>query len=74
MSLIPYVMFAIQEVPQSSTGFLPFELRFGWQPRGILNIARETWEEQTTLGKNVVDHVIQMQECIDKVNQLCRNI
>lgn len=68
--LLPYLMFAIREVPQSSTGFSPFELLYGRQPRGILDIARETWEEQNSTGKNVIDHVIQMQDRIDRITPI----
>ncbi|KAL0163484.1 hypothetical protein M9458_042880 [Cirrhinus mrigala] len=30
----------------ASTGFTPFELLFGRQPRGLLDVAREAWERQ----------------------------
>uniref|UniRef100_A0A8C5Q1T7 Gypsy retrotransposon integrase-like protein 1 n=1 Tax=Leptobrachium leishanense TaxID=445787 RepID=A0A8C5Q1T7_9ANUR len=44
--LLPYLLFAIREIPQSSTRFSPFELLYGRHPRGLLDILRETWEEQ----------------------------
>ena len=47
--LLPYLMFAIREVPQSSTGFSPFELLYGRHPQGLLDIARETWESVMVL-------------------------
>lgn len=60
--LLPYLMFAVREVPQSSTGFSLFELLYGRQTRGILDMAKETWEaiceekcgqlHHTTTGKN----------------------
>lgn len=68
--LLPYLMFAIREVPQSSTGFSPFELLYGRQPRGILDIAKETWEEQKSKGKNVVEYVIKLQDRIEKVTPI----
>lgn len=60
--LLPYLMFAVGEVLQSSTGFSPFEFLYRRQPRGIL----ETWETQRSSGRNVVDHVIQMQDRIER--------
>ena len=39
-------MFSIREVPQASTGVSPFELLYGRRPRGMLDIAKEAWEEQ----------------------------
>ncbi len=43
MAGTPFVRCA--EVPQASTGFSPFELLYGRQPRGVLDVLRETWEE-----------------------------
>ncbi|XP_072772650.1 uncharacterized protein [Nerophis lumbriciformis] len=59
--LIPYVLFAIREVPQASTGFSPFELVYGRRPRGVLDIAKETWENQPSPHRSVIDHVAQLQ-------------
>lgn len=44
--LLPYVLFAVQESPQASMGFMPFELLFDWWPGGLLDTVRESWEEQ----------------------------
>ena len=41
--LIPYVLFAYREVPQESTGFSPFELVYGRDVRGPLDVLREEW-------------------------------
>lgn len=41
---ISYLFFAVREVPQASTGFSPFELLYGRQPRGLLDVLREEWE------------------------------
>ena len=42
--MIPYLLFAYREVPQSSTGFSPFELLYGRDVRGPLDVLKETWE------------------------------
>ena len=65
--LLPYLMFSVREVPQASTGFSPFELVYGRHPRGLLDIAKETWESEATPYKSVIEHVAQMQERIEKV-------
>ena len=44
--LLPYLLFAIGEVPQSSTGFPPFELQYGRLPRGLLDLARDASEQE----------------------------
>ena len=70
--LIPYVMFAIREVPQASTGFSPFELLYGRQPRGLLDLAREAWETQPSPHRSVIDHIEQMQARARRVWPLVR--
>lgn len=41
---VPFLLFAIREVPQASTGFSPFELLYSWQLMGVLEVLREEWE------------------------------
>ncbi len=55
--MLPYVLFGIREVPQASTGFTPFELLFGRQPRGLLDVAREAWEHQPAAHRSTLEHV-----------------
>ena len=40
--MIPYLLFAYREVPQSLTGFSPFEFLYGRDVRGPLDILKET--------------------------------
>ncbi|KAI2645035.1 Transposon Ty3-G Gag-Pol polyprotein [Labeo rohita] len=70
--MIPYVLFGIRKVPQASTGFTPFELLFGRQPRGLLDVAKEAWEQQPAPHRTVIEHVCQMRERIDRVMRLVR--
>lgn len=42
--LLPYLLFVVREVPQSSIGFSPFELLYSHKTRGLLDIAKEVWE------------------------------
>lgn len=70
--MLPYVLFGIWEVPQASTGFTPFELLFGRQPRGLLDVAKEAWEQQPAPHRSVVEHVKEMREKIDRVMPLVR--
>ena len=62
--LLPYLMFAIREVPQASTGYSPFELLYGRHPRGLLDIAKETWEGEVSPYRSVIEHVSLMQDRI----------
>lgn len=59
--LLPYVLFAVREVPQSSTGFSPFELLYGRRPRGMLDLAKEAWEQKPSHHRSVNEHVEKIQ-------------
>ncbi|XP_053537837.1 uncharacterized protein LOC108266115 [Ictalurus punctatus] len=65
--LLPYVLFSVRECPQASMGFTPFDILFGWRPRGLLDVAREAWEEQPSPFCSVINFVQEMQEKIDRV-------
>ncbi len=70
--MLPYVLFGIREVPQASTGFTPFELLFGRQPRGLLDVTKEAWEQQPATHRSTIEHVREMRERIDRVMPLVR--
>lgn len=57
--LLPYVLFAIGEVPQASTGF---ELLYGRRPRGLLDLAKEAWESQPSPHRTALEYVEQMRD------------
>lgn len=59
---LPYLFFTYREVPQAATGFSPFELLYGCQVRGPLDVLHETWEEQTSTPESVVSFVQNVQE------------
>lgn len=66
------LMFPIQKVSQASTGYSPLELIYGRHPQGVVDMAKETWEGETTLCKNVIDHISKMQDLIAAVMPLVR--
>ena len=61
-SYIPYVHFAYREVPHKTTGFSPFELLYGREVRGPLDVLKESWEPSSGSDMSVVSHVLQMRE------------
>ena len=71
-TLLPYVLFAYREVPQASTGFSPFELLYGREVRGPLDVLRETWEEPTSGGENVISYVLSMREKLATMSAIAR--
>jgi len=69
---LPYLLFAYREVPQSSTGFSPFELLYGRQVRGPLDLLKDYWESPSSKGENVVDYVIKMRERLEEMSALAQ--
>ena len=67
---VPYLLFAYREVPQASTGFSPFELIYGRQVRGPLDILKESWEASTKSDESVVSYVLAVQEKLAKMSKL----
>ncbi len=64
------LLFAVREVPQASTGFSPFELLYGRQPRGVLDVLSETWEEGPSESKNEIQHVLDLRTKLHTLGQL----
>ena len=55
---LPYLMFAYREVPQASTGFSPFELLYGRQVRGPLDLLRDAWESPKSTTTDILTYVM----------------
>ena len=67
-ALLPVLLFAYREVPQSSTGFSPFELLYGRHIRGPLDLVKEVWSQPSdeTL-MTTAQYVIEMRQRLDLV-------
>ena len=63
--LLPYLFFAYREVPQSSTGFSPFELLYGRHVRGPLDAPKQLWESSSCDDESIVSYVLAMQERLE---------
>ncbi len=68
------LLFAVRDVPQASTGFSPFELLYGRQPRGVLDVLRKTWEEGPSESKNEIQHVLDLRTKLHTLGQLSMHI
>lgn len=61
--MLPFLLFAYREIPQASTGFSPFELLYGWDVQGPLDLPRKSWKPTTTSGdRGVVHFVLEMRD------------
>ena len=68
--LVPYLLFAYREVPQASTGFSPFELLYGRNVRGPLDILKESWEASKKSEESIVSYVLTTQGKLRKMAEL----
>ena len=64
--LLPYVLFAYREAPHESTGFSPFELLYGREIRGPLDVLKEEWEAKSR-NESVVSHIMLMRERLESM-------
>lgn len=58
---LPCLLFAYREVPQASMGFSPFELLYGRNVRGPLDLLRDAWvAPQPEAADSVLSYVLMM--------------
>lgn len=65
---LPILLFAYREVPQASTGFSPFELFYGWDVHGPLDLFRITWKAlaSCTSDCSVVQYILEIRDRLAK--------
>jgi hypothetical protein len=65
-AMLPWILFAYREVPVQGTGFSAFDLMYGRDVRGMLQLMKEEWLAKDVVhevsGKNVIDYVLQLRE------------
>jgi len=65
---LPYLLFALREIPSASSKFSPYELLYGRKARGLLSHKREDWTGRTDqpdqLGLPAAKYVEQLGERI----------
>ena len=57
---IPFVMFALRQAPNRTTGFSPFELVYGCNVRTPLNVLYEGWKEEKLRKMDVCSRVVEL--------------
>lgn len=61
-------MFALRELPNDTTGFSPFELLYGRQPRGLLAVLGDLWKDATATedDRDTFQYVLKLREKLTK--------
>jgi len=68
------LLFAYREVPQTTTGFSPFELLYGRTVRGPLSVLKEIWnDEGTTEEKTYYQHFMELREKLQETLMTARD-
>ena len=65
-------LFAHREMPQAYTSFSPFELLYGRQVRGPLDVLRENRESSDSSRESIVSYVINIRQKMDRMTELVR--
>ena len=71
---IPFVLFAYREAPYESTGYSPFQLLYGRNVRGPLQLMKESWVDTNEDGnqESVVSYVLQTRDRLKKMQELAQ--
>ena len=74
--LIPFLLYALREVPNASTGFSPNQIVFGRHLKGLLQVVRETWTNgdavQPKVNMTTAKYVQKLQESIQTALRVAR--
>ena len=68
--LLPYVLFAYRDIPQSTTGFSPFELLYCREVRDPLDVLKEQWEAEKRSDESVVSHILAIRERMEEMTEI----
>jgi len=73
---LPVLLYAIRDVPNASTKISPNEMVFGRKPRGLLDVARQTWTkgdpDSKKLKMSTVQYMEKLNEKLEMVHKIAR--
>jgi hypothetical protein len=69
---LEYILWALREIPQSSTGVAPWTMAFGFLPKGPCSILKDTWSGDESLpfslDKSVADYLLDLRKNLEIAN------
>ena len=69
---LKYLLFAYRSTPHANTGLSPFEVVFGRQVRGPLEVLAESWCDDEEKEMNVVEWVSELKRKLELVREVVR--
>lgn len=74
---IPFIIWAIRESGNETTGMAPYTLLYGHQPRGPLHILRESWTGERTLpldlNKSETEYMQELKSQLELIRRYADN-
>lgn len=68
--MLPYVLFAYREVPQATLGFSPFELQYGRDIRGPLDVLKEEWTHDPDTETDVLLYIMEVRDRMEIAREI----
>ena len=68
---LPCILFSYREIPQETTQFSPFELVYGSNPRGPLNLIKDLWSSPS-LEDDVRDTYAYVSDLKNRITDTCK--
>ena len=64
---LPFVLYAIRSSPNETLGFSPYELVYGHNVRGPLDMLKENWESSKS-NKNMLQYILDFKEKLNSIH------
>jgi RNase H-like domain found in reverse transcriptase/Reverse transcriptase (RNA-dependent DNA polymerase)/Integrase zinc binding domain/Integrase core domain/SCAN domain len=68
--VLPLVLFSIRSAKHESVGYTPFQLLYGYDIRGPLDIIKELWTQEESQGKDVHQYVLDLRSSMRELAKI----
>ena len=73
-TVLPYVLFAYQEVLQATVGFSPFKLLYGQNVRGPLDVLQEEWIQNQEAETDILNYVTNIRDRMEEAKEVVKKM
>ena len=73
-TVLPYVLFAYQEVLQATVGFSPFKLLYGQNVRGPLDVLQEEWIQNQEAETDILSYVTNIRDRMEEAKEVVKKM